>query len=230
MIITERLDEGAHRPITPAAAVPAVAHPAREDEIRPRQGEQHHMEPKKAATKVAAAPTAPLSWQARHNSTAGMSTDKRLSDPVRSAASAKVTSDKDGRTSDRAVVAAAKSAERPGAAAARNRDTDVVLLEALVSHVSGSAPKNASPEASRRASSEIIKDNGQAVASSTAAVAHSGEPSRDIVLRNTQVRTQDLITRCRALGFLEGELCRMRICSGRWGTDPACPVSRPAGE
>ncbi len=28
---------------------------------------------------------------------------------------------------------------------------------------------------------------------------------------------------CRALGLFEAELCRLRVCSGKWGTAPGCP-------
>jgi hypothetical protein len=31
-----------------------------------------------------------------------------------------------------------------------------------------------------------------------------------------------LLQRCKQLGMIEGMLCRARICSGRWDSDPAC--------
>jgi hypothetical protein len=48
--------------------------------------------------------------------------------------------------------------------------------------------------------------------------------NRDIVLPSPGESRESLIGRCRSLGFLEGELCRIRICSGSWGNDPACPM------
>ena len=56
-----------------------------------------------------------------------------------------------------------------------------------------------------------------------AGISSPGRMDRDIVVRNVEQSTESLVKRCRALGFLEGELCRLRICSGLWGIDPACP-------
>jgi hypothetical protein len=42
-------------------------------------------------------------------------------------------------------------------------------------------------------------------------------------LRAQGETTEALVKRCLALGFLEGQLCRIRICSGLWGKDSACP-------
>lgn len=67
----------------------------------------------------------------------------------------------------------------------------------------------------------------------TALVAHAGKPasvaserSRDVVERANGVPTADLLGRCKQLGLMEGMLCRSRICSGSWESDPAC--SAPA--
>lgn len=51
------------------------------------------------------------------------------------------------------------------------------------------------------------------------------DPGRDVVVRTPEASTEELLARCRSLGVLEGELCRFRICSGRWGADAACPVT-----
>lgn len=66
----------------------------------------------------------------------------------------------------------------------------------------------------------------------TALVAHAGkpasvapEPSRDVVERVDGVSTADLLARCRQLGLMEGMLCRSRICSGGWESDPVCRAS-----
>ena len=65
----------------------------------------------------------------------------------------------------------------------------------------------------------------------TALVAHAGkpasvshEPSRDVVERVDGVSTADLLARCKQLGLMEGMLCRSRICSGPWESDPVCRV------
>lgn len=71
--------------------------------------------------------------------------------------------------------------------------------------------------------------NDTDVALLTALVAHAGKPtvvmperSRDIVERYDGDNTADLLARCKQLGVIEGMLCRSRICSGRWDSDPVC--------
>ena len=48
------------------------------------------------------------------------------------------------------------------------------------------------------------------------------EPLRDVVVRKEEEETVSLLQRCKQLGLIEGMLCRSRICSGRWESDPAC--------
>ena len=66
------------------------------------------------------------------------------------------------------------------------------------------------------------------VALLTAMVAHAHRqegtvpPVRDVVLRQQEQETAELLQRCKQLGLIEGMLCRSRICSGRWDSDPAC--------
>lgn len=66
------------------------------------------------------------------------------------------------------------------------------------------------------------------VALLTAMVAHAhrqegtAPPVRDVVLRQQEEETAELLRRCQQLGLIEGMLCRSRICSGRWDSDPAC--------
>lgn len=66
------------------------------------------------------------------------------------------------------------------------------------------------------------------VALLTAMVAHAhrqegtAAPVRDVVLRKEEEETASLLQRCKQLGMIEGMLCRSRICSGRWDSDPAC--------
>jgi len=65
----------------------------------------------------------------------------------------------------------------------------------------------------------------------TALVAHANkpasvapQPNRDVVERVDGVSTADLLARCKQLGLMEGMLCRSRICSSPWESDPACRV------
>jgi hypothetical protein len=67
------------------------------------------------------------------------------------------------------------------------------------------------------------------VALLTALVAHAAQPTmvtpernRDVVERQEGDSTAQLLARCKQLGLIEGMLCRSRICSGRWESDPAC--------
>ena len=50
----------------------------------------------------------------------------------------------------------------------------------------------------------------------------TAKPVRDVVLRRQEEETAELLQRCKQLGLIEGMLCRSRICSGRWDSDPAC--------
>ncbi|MDN2677054.1 hypothetical protein [Janthinobacterium sp. SUN033] len=90
-------------------------------------------------------------------------------------------------------VAARPQGARPAAAPG---DSDVALLTAMVAHAH--------------------RQEGTAA------------PVRDVVLRRQkqeqeqEQETAELLRRCKQLGLIEGMLCRSRICSGRWDSDPAC--------
>ncbi|MED5594791.1 hypothetical protein [Janthinobacterium sp. P210006] len=96
-----------------------------------------------------------------------------------------------------------------------------------------SAPRKAPPPA-RQAAARTPESRAAAapgdsdVALLTAMVAHAhrqdgtAAPMRDVVLRQREGETAELLQRCRQLGLIEGMLCRSRICSGRWDSDPAC--------
>ena len=130
-----------------------------------------------------------------------------------------------------AVVSARKQESRPlqpapasGASSAQRagKDSDVALIAALVAHVShaeagGKEAGKSGPKAARARAEPAIRKERPI------------ESSRDIVVRNDEDTTEALVARCRALGLIEGELCRLRICSGRWGIDAACPGT-PAGD
>ena len=90
---------------------------------------------------------------------------------------------------------------------------------------------------SHSASAEASMDRDAALLA--ALVAHGNvNPSsttannRDIVERQTNDNTSQLLQRCQQLGMIEGMLCRSRICAGRWESDQACrqpvkPASSP---
>jgi len=90
-----------------------------------------------------------------------------------------------------------------------------------------SAP--AAPNTRPGSSSAAPATNDTDVTLLTALVAHANkpasvapEPSRDVVERVDGVSTADLLARCKQLGLMEGMLCRSRICSGGWESDPVC--------
>lgn len=106
------------------------------------------------------------------------------------------------------------------------RDKDVDLIAALLAHVSP-APA---------VQGKNVKKNPETVPTAAAAASVSTAPrrersrtsNRDIVTRDSTESLESLVNRCRSLGFFEGELCRLRICSGMWGKDPACPSGTPS--
>ncbi len=99
----------------------------------------------------------------------------------------------------------------------RKEDSDVDLIAALLSRVSHADKAGAS--AVRRAAG-----NG----ANAPAKGKVDDQNRDIVMPRQNESLAHLVQRCRALGVVEGELCRIRICSGNWGKDPACPVTPEA--
>lgn len=112
-------------------------------------------------------------------------------------------------------------------------DADVDLLQALVTHVSigelDSRKSGSSLGAPKTFSTASESDSATPKGNvrSTAAELRS-EPlpvKNDVVIRTSGVTTRELVERCRSLGFLEGQLCRLRICAERWGSDPACPIN-----
>lgn len=111
-------------------------------------------------------------------------------------------------------VNAMPAASKVKAAHADSEDRDVKLLTALIAtnkdipvkkenhaHASGKIPagKNAKTKDDKR--------------------------NQDIVERKPGDSTASLLIRCKKLGLIEGELCRWRICSERWDSDPACKAN-----
>ena len=118
-------------------------------------------------------------------------------------------------TPSRPIKVAAASTSKPAPShnsssakkAETARDSDVALLEALVAYSEKAETKFAPREPS--AKRDVAPFN----------------PKRDVVMTRGALTTGELVNRCRSLGFLEGMLCRQRICSDLWGKDPACPGS-----
>lgn len=104
---------------------------------------------------------------------------------------------------------------------------------ASAASTSAGAPRKAPPPARQapvraQESRPAAAPGDSDVALLTAMVAHAhrqdgtAAPMRDVVLRQREGETAELLQRCRQLGLIEGMLCRSRICSGRWDSDPAC--------
>lgn len=91
-----------------------------------------------------------------------------------------------------------------------SKDKDVELIAALLTHVS--RPSGSAKDAQKKGDVPVAS-NRERVA----------DPNREIIMRGTGESTESLVQRCATLGFLEGELCRLRICAGIWGKDTACP-------
>jgi hypothetical protein len=121
----------------------------------------------------------------------------------------------------------------PSATATRN-DSDIDLLAALFAHGEGKAALRSTPvlapsfTAPNAASSQRSAPVALASNAYTEQRANPYDPAKDIVTAAPGASTQELVKRCRSLGWLEGELCRYRICSNQWGKDAACPLNNTA--
>jgi hypothetical protein len=116
-------------------------------------------------------------------------------------------------------------------------------VAATTASARASAPRKAAPPARPQGPRPAAAPGDSDVALLTAMVAHTHRqvatvaPVRDVVLRQREQEqeqqqqqqekekekeTVGLLQRCKQLGLIEGMLCRSRICSGRWDSDPAC--------
>lgn len=112
-------------------------------------------------------------------------------------------------------------------AASDASEKDVNLLTALLAHNGGlSAPPDPASRPAVRVKTGTAavppKSNALGLPAPEKVARASGAPSREVVERQASENTAALLNRCGALGFIEGELCRVRICSGLWDTDAAC--------
>ncbi|MEO6918825.1 MAG: hypothetical protein ABI171_07340 [Collimonas sp.] len=110
-------------------------------------------------------------------------------------------------------------AQKPAKAGSTPADSDVNILTALVSHGDSVTEPPKTKETAKSRQQAKKKAAEPVLAQNTA-----DEP--DIVERKNGDSTAGLLQRCKQLGIIEGELCRWRICSGRWDTDTACKVNR----
>ncbi|RJG06127.1 hypothetical protein D3870_09025 [Noviherbaspirillum cavernae] len=121
---------------------------------------------------------------------------------------------------------AEKSAQRAAAASAAkvptSKDRDVELIAALLAY----SPRPGEVGKTANQKSAAAQPGAHAdVDPATVKREKRGEPNSDVMVRASGESVEAQVKRCRAMGFFEGELCRMRVCSGIWGTDPACPSS-----
>ncbi|GIX25786.1 MAG: hypothetical protein KatS3mg122_3017 [Caldimonas sp.] len=87
--------------------------------------------------------------------------------------------------------------------ATRTVDPDVDVIEVLMSRA---VPESVAPR-------QVSLGSG-----STPGGAHS-----DVVLVQAGIPTAELVRRCLTLGWLEGQLCRARVCAARHDDEAACP-------
>jgi hypothetical protein len=103
--------------------------------------------------------------------------------------------------------------------AKKGKDEDVDLIAALLTRVSHQ--EAAAKHAKHKKTAGSTSTNANTAVNKRQ---NKADPKRDIVTKADGDTTEDLLKRCKALGFFEGELCRIRICSSLWGKDPACPM------
>jgi hypothetical protein len=101
-------------------------------------------------------------------------------------------------------------------------------LAATTASARANTPRKTAPPARPQGARPAAAPGDSDVALLTAMVAHAhrqegtAKPVRDVVQRRQEDETAELLQRCKQLGLIEGMLCRSRICSGRWDSDPAC--------
>lgn len=99
---------------------------------------------------------------------------------------------------------AAKHAPQKQAKAKQKDDPDADLLAVLIARTKPYEQKSAKGAATSGSSTK----------------AAPAEKARKATLA-------EQVAECDKNGFFKGQICRWRVCSGRWGTDPSCPSSAP---
>jgi hypothetical protein len=101
-------------------------------------------------------------------------------------------------------------------------DRDASLIAALVAYSEGKPAKDINADATAQAPPPA-KAKTPTAAPTPAQSGQFGTNKRDVVVRTPATSTTELVRRCQKLGFVEGVLCRNRVCANHWGKDPACP-------
>ncbi|QAU34564.1 hypothetical protein [Janthinobacterium sp. 17J80-10] len=109
-----------------------------------------------------------------------------------------------------AMVATVKSGEKDG---------DVELIAALLNRVSGK-PDALAGEVPRKSRPDEVR---KSTPSTTQKNPRKGAGRRESIGARPVDTAQAQLERCNTLGFFEAEMCRLRACTGRWGSDPGCP-------
>ena len=124
-----------------------------------------------------------------------------------------------------AAVAPAPVGAAPAKAAG---DSDVDLIEAVMARVTGASAAGAGavskaaakPAASDKSAPKVKPGKPAKATKPVAAEAHEAGHAGSVSLA-------EQVQQCRAAGWLDGLLCRNRVCEGHWGADAACPVNQP---
>ncbi|MCU6432916.1 hypothetical protein LPB67_03885 [Undibacterium sp. Jales W-56] len=127
----------------------------------------------------------------------------------------------ESRRATKPISTATDTKTAHNAPAKSQADPDVTLLTALVAHAHAINPAAPVPaKQTPMAGAQTQNFNAASMAASNKF--NPVDNNRAIVEREESDVTADLLQRCKKLGLVEGELCRWRICSGRWNSDSAC--------
>ena len=110
----------------------------------------------------------------------------------------------------------------PSTTKASSGDSDVSLLAALVAHdlaKDTKTPRSKAGESVRPAKTVTASSTAPSTGKSKTAAGADTAESRPVA-GNTESELQ----RCQTQDFVDAEMCRWRICSGKWDTDAACKV------
>jgi hypothetical protein len=134
-----------------------------------------------------------------------------------------VLSERSETKTNKASTTKTKNGKVETAMATAPGDRDASLLAALVAYGEGKPATDANSRAAATSSKSSGSKSSNTPTTIAQADSHHFDPKRDVVVREPSVSTTELVRRCKTLGFVEGLLCRMRVCSNQWGKDPACP-------
>ena len=95
-------------------------------------------------------------------------------------------------------------------------DSDISLIAALVAY---GIEHNSNPTAKAPVKSPTIKAVGKPPLKQKVA-------GKDATMNVQPVHesSADQLEKCHTQDFVDGEVCRWRVCAGKWDTDPACSI------